>query len=175
MPATRFQFLILLGGFALLSSGCMGYRLGTMLPENVESVHVPIAKNLTDEPLLNDDVTRAVLAELQQDGSLRIEREDQADAVLYVNITHFELEPLAYDRSNRERPNEYRLILRAKVEMIRRRGGQTLVRSGTLEGRSTFPLNGDLTSGKRRGLPEASGDLARKIVSAVTEAWPEEL
>lgn len=173
MPATRFQSLILLGGFALLSTGCVGYRLGSMLPEDVESVHVPIAKNLTGEPLLNDDLTRAVLAEIQRDGSLRIEQESKADAVLYVNITHYELEPLSYAQDNRVRPNEYRLLLRAKVEMVRREGGQTLVRSDTLEGRSTFPLNDDLTAGKRRGLPDAADDLARKIVSAVSEAWPE--
>jgi len=174
MRVTRFLPFLFSAALLLWAGGCMNYQLGTMLPPDIETVHVPTVQNRTEEPLLKDEVTRAVLAELQQDGSLRISDEQDADTVLHVELVHYDLQPLSYSDSNRARPNEYRLVLQAVVELVRRDTGKVLVRSGRLEGRSTFELSGDLTAGKRRGLPEASRDLGRKIVSAVTEAWPDE-
>jgi len=162
--------LLLIPLFALLT-GCTGYRLGSMLPRDVQSAHVNIARNLTEEPNLETDVTTAVLAQLQRDGSLRVTNAASADAELYIDISAFRLEPLAFDADNRARPNEFRMILEGRVELIRRRDGATLVRSATLTGRSTFDFTGDLTSAKRTARPAAAEDLARHLVSAVTEAW----
>ncbi|MEX2606899.1 MAG: LptE family protein [Kiritimatiellia bacterium] len=155
----------------LLQAGCVGYQLGTMLPDDIQSVYVPTVQNQTQEPLLENDVTGSVLSAIQRDGSLKIEVEDQADAVLYVVITDFSLEPLSFSQTNRDRPNEYRLILRARAEMVRRSTGEVLVRDDKLQGRSTFTLAGDLTSGKLLGLPGAADDLARRISATITEAW----
>jgi hypothetical protein len=157
----------------LLQGGCVGYQLGSMLPSDIQSVYVPIVQNQTREPLLENDVTSSVLSAIQRDGSLKIEVEEQADAILYVVITEYSLEPLSFDQSNRDRPNEYRLLLQARVEMVRRSTGEVLVRADNLQGRNNFPLSGDLTSGKRQGLPGAADDLARFITAAITEAWVE--
>ncbi len=155
----------------LLYSGCAGYRLGSMLPRDIRSVHVPIPRNLTEEPRLETELSNAVLAQLQRDGSLAITDGTTADATLHIEVTRLTLEPLSRDADNRARPNEYRILLDAQVELIRKRDGAALVRSGTLQGRSTFEFAGDLSSARRAALPAASEDLARHIVSAVTEAW----
>jgi outer membrane lipopolysaccharide assembly protein LptE/RlpB len=156
----------------LLHTGCVGgYTLGSTLPSHIKSVYVPIAQNSTEEPLLQNEVTRAALAQLQRDGSLQIETEDRADAILNITITEFALRPLAYDNANRLRPNEYRLVLKATAELVQKSDGKVLVRTGNLEGRSDFELTGDLTTGKRRATPDAAEDLGRRISAAVTEAW----
>lgn len=155
----------------LTQSGCVGYQLGSMLPSDIRSVYVPTARNQTGEPLLENDVTSSVLSAIQRDGSLKIEVEDQSDSILYVEITGYTLEPLSFDQSNRARPNEYRLLLTSRIEWVRRSTGEVLVRSENLQGRTNFVLSGDLTSGKRQGLPAAADDLARFIVAEITEAW----
>ncbi len=157
----------------VLSSGCAGYRLGSQLPPGINTVYVHIARNNTEEPLLETEVTNAVLAQLQRDGSLRVVGEDQADSQMYLEITDFQLEPLRFEAENRTRPNEYRLRIRANTTLVRGSDEVVMVRSGNVEGRATFFLQGDLTASKRSALPEASRDLARNLVSAVTEAWPE--
>jgi outer membrane lipopolysaccharide assembly protein LptE/RlpB len=169
------QFLLLLPllGSLLLQTGCQNYQLGSQLPPDIKSVYVPTVRNQTDEPLLENEVTQAILNELQRDGSLSIESEETADAILYVNITSYEIKALSFDNENRARPDEYRLILGASVEMVRSSNGQILSRNGSLRGREDFPLSGDLTTAKRNGLPGAADDLARFVVSAITEAWPD--
>lgn len=172
MPFLRFTFgLTLLCG--LLLSGCTGYQLGSQLPADIQSVYVPTVSNQTNEPLLENEVTKAVLSQIQRDGSLRIANEEEADAVLYVTLTSYRIDALAFDRANRARPNEYRLILEARVEMVRRSNGKVLARNGLLQGRNDFPLTGDLTSAKQNGLPAAAEDLARFVVATITEAWTE--
>ena len=56
----------------LLSAGCANYRLGSMLPADLKTVYVPTRKNETAEPLIEQDVTRAILSQIQMDGSLRV-------------------------------------------------------------------------------------------------------
>ena len=99
--------------------------------------------------------------------------EAEADTIMNTQITEFRIEPLRFSDENRVRPNEYRMVIRADVELIRTADAMVLVRNGGVQGKETFELLGDLTTSKRRALPDASDDLAREIVSSVTEAWPD--
>ncbi len=158
----------------LTLTGCLsGYRLGSTLPPEIQSVHIPLARNESTEPLLETEVTTATLAQMQRDGSLSIVSEDQADAVLYITVTDFELRPLAFGDGDNLRPDEYRLIIKARVELIQQSNGRVLARQGGLDGRSEFELTRDLVSDQRTAIPEAAEDLGRRIVAAVTEAWPD--
>lgn len=173
MRQLRFPLLFApLAGILLLQTGCQAYRLGSQLPSDIQSVYVPTVRNRTNEPLLENEVTQAILGEIQRDGSLSIQSEESADAILYVTITSYQINPFSFENDNRDRPDEYRLVLRASIEMVRA-DGQVLTKNGSIRGRDDFPLTNDLTTAKRNGLPGAAEDLARYVVSAITEAWPE--
>jgi hypothetical protein len=166
----RFAFL-----FALTTCfcGCAAYKLGSMLPDQIQTVHMSTVTNATGEPLIENEITNSILSQLQRDGSLTLTSEDRADALMYVRVYGYALSPLSYSRSNRSLPDEYRLTLTASVELVERSTGKSLVRSERVTGESEFPLSGDLTQAKRVGLPAAADDLARFVVAAVTEAWVE--
>ena len=53
-------------------NGCAGYQLGSMLPPDIKTVHVPNFTNKTQEPFIVTETTKAVLEELQLDGSLEL-------------------------------------------------------------------------------------------------------
>ena len=80
----------------LLAAGCANYRLGSMLPEDIHTVYMPTCVNQTTEPLIEQDVTAAILSQIQMDGSLRVASEDAADTVLDVTLTRFWMDPVAY-------------------------------------------------------------------------------
>ncbi len=165
--------LLLCLSVLLVLPGCSGYRLGSMLPKDIQSVFVPLAKNDTAEPQLESDVTRAILQEIQRDGSLKIRAEEDADSILYVTISKVELKPLSFESDNRARPNEYRFEVRVKIRLVRTSDETILVRDNRVEGETVFELIGDLTSSKQQVFPELSEDLAKVVVSKVTEAWPD--
>jgi hypothetical protein len=153
-------------------TGCVGYRLGSMLPPDIKTVHVPSFVNETSEPLVDVECTRAVIENIQLDGSLKIAGEDFADTVLTVVVYGYDLKPVAFSKQRqRTRAEEYRLILTARVLLKRRMTGEVVVENPAVRGDATFEVLGNLPQSKRNALPRAADDLAHQIVKRVVEVW----
>lgn len=156
---------------AAAAGGCAGYRLGSSLPPGVRSVHVPTVINQTGEPLIEIEVTRALIAEIQRDGALRAAPIESADAVLSVTVHRHDFSPIAYQRETRSEPDEYRLTLEASLTLTRSGGDAVLAESPSARGEGTARLAGDFGAAKRAALPEAARDLARDVVRRLVEYW----
>jgi hypothetical protein len=153
------------------TTGCAGYRLGSMLPPDIQTVHVAMFANHTSEPQLEGTTTSAVIAEFQRDATLRVvNKGSDADTRLDVELIRFSVQPLRYDRNRPRAADEYRITIRAKLVFRRVSTGVALVEK-EVEGDSTFVVTGDLTSAKRAATPAAARDLAHDIVESVVESW----
>ncbi|MDO9541769.1 MAG: LptE family protein [Kiritimatiellia bacterium] len=150
--------------------GCVGYRLGSTLPPDIKTVYVPLFANRSREPLIENDATRALIAELQKDGTLKVVNIENADVILECTLTSVSLNPLRYNRDDVTKPNEYRLTLAASFTLKRVRN-QDLVCEASVIGESTFPFVGNLVSAKQSATPRAAEDLAKRIVEKAVEAW----
>jgi outer membrane lipopolysaccharide assembly protein LptE/RlpB len=166
----KFSKTILFPVLALMLSGCAGYRAGSTLPKSIRTVSLSIV-NKTDEPSIEVAVMKALRAELQMDGRLEVRSQNEADAVLCVTLTRFDLDALAFNRRQGTRAEEYRMTLTASAVLSDAESKEVLQESPVVLGESEFPYVADLTSAKRSALPEAAGDLARKVVSATVTAW----
>jgi len=155
-----------------LTVGCtaIGYRIGSSLPPGINVVHVPSLINRTSEPQLELNTTQALISELQRDGTLSIGDMEKSDVVLTVVLTAFTLVPLRYDRDSATSTSEYRMTIRATLELKDRKDGRVLA-SNTVKGETDFVLAGDLSSAKLDALPNAAADLAQQIVKSVVEFW----
>ena len=162
---------VILCGLAWAGCGITGYRLGTSLPSDIRSVHVPAFENQTREPQLEAEATQALIREIQRDGTLRIASADTADAVLSVALVNVAEEVLRYARDNADTADEYRLRLEATMTLTRRLTGEEVASNPSVQGRATFEFTGDMASSRQGAIPEASRDLARALVSAIVEHW----
>lgn len=88
--------------FVLLIAGC-GYQFsGGELPGNVQRLYVPLARNLTAEPLIENILALPVTAVLaRQKGVDIVEDPTRADAILQAVITKYSVEPLSYNSTDR--------------------------------------------------------------------------
>ena len=154
----------------LLVAGCAGYTLGTSLPANIRTVHVPLFVNRSGEPDIEGEVTTAVIQEFQREGTLSVVGKEEADSVLVVRLVDYSLKPLRYSEDNVMETREYRLTLTARMILKGRETDGVIVR-GHVSGETTFEAPGDLGVAKRSALPDVSADLARHIVERVVEAW----
>jgi hypothetical protein len=154
----------------LLLTGCAGYRLGSTLSGDIQSVFVPTFANESVEPDLESEATGATILEIQADGTLDIEGENDADTILTVTVTSLTLKPLRYSGDQVTQVSEYRLIIRASFEFTERKTGRVIVKK-SVTGRSTFELSGDLTSSKQEAIPDATRNLAHNIVERIVESW----
>ena len=156
----------------LLTAGCANYRLGSMLPDDLKTVYIPTCKNETAEPLIEQDVTRAILAQIQMDGSLRVASADDADTVLEITLTKFWLDPVAYEAGKSSTANQYRMSIKASFVLRRRADNSVVVDSPSVTGWYDFDFAGDMTSSKNVALRPAAEDLGRRIVSQIVQYWP---
>ncbi|MDP6524395.1 MAG: LptE family protein [Kiritimatiellia bacterium] len=150
-------------------TGCAGYRLGSTLPKNLRSISVATFVNEAGEPLLETETTSAAIREFQKDGTLQVVG-DSADLILKVTLSDYSLQPIRYDRDREKRTNEYRMIIRAKIECRVAKSGEILV-SKNVAGDTTFSLVGSLSVAKRDALPATAADLAHDIVESIVEVW----
>ena len=156
----------------LLSAGCANYRLGSMLPDDIRTVYMPTCLNQTTEPLIEQDVTQAILSQIQMDGSLRVASEDTADTILEVTLTKFWLDPVAYESGDSSTANQYRMSILASFVLYRRVDHSVVVESPSITGWSDFNFSGDMTSSKNVALRPAAADLGRRIVERLVQFWP---
>lgn len=167
---TAARFFLLLPLLALCA-GCAGYRVGSMLPGDVKTVFVPAVVNKSSEPLIEVEITQSLIRKIQQDGSLRIATEAEADAILTVALTGYKLEAVAYRKDVRAAANQYRINLAANFVMRRTKDASVVAEAPTVVGSAVFDVTGDLSSSKLTGNPQAASDLADKIVQRIVEYW----
>ncbi|MEM9445043.1 MAG: LptE family protein [Verrucomicrobiota bacterium] len=167
----------LLGKFLLLTMlavGCAGYRLGNIPRtdmEGVETIYVPVVKNLTFEPGLEVVTTNAIIREIENDGTYQTSRLRNADATLDVTITKFSREPLRRDIGDASFVTEYRGVLEAKVSLTNLKTGTLLFKDRTVKGTTDYFFQDNFQEVERQALPLASISLAQKISGMVTDGW----
>jgi len=154
------------------AAGCANYRLGSMLPTDIRTVYVPTCVNQTSEPLIEQDATRAILSQIQMDGSLRVAPEETADTILDVTLTKFWLDPVAYKSGDSSTANQYRMSIRASFVLRRRADNSVIAESPAVTGWYDFDFAGDMTSSKAVALQPAANDLGRRIVNKIVQYWP---
>ncbi|MDD5706059.1 MAG: LptE family protein [Kiritimatiellae bacterium] len=156
---------------ALLAvAGCASYRVGTTLPPGLRTISVDTFLNRTGEPLIETEVTRATLQELQREGQLELVGKDDAAIRLVGTVVSYRLEPMRYERDRPRTVREYRVVIRAAIKATQRAGNKTIVDT-VVQGDATLPAGGDLISARRSAMPEAARQLAHEIVNAVVSAW----
>ncbi len=152
--------------------GCMNYRLGSMLPPDIKTVYVPTFVNETDEPMLEVETTKAMIEEIQKDGSLKVAGSaEEADSLLAVKLIGFTLNPVTYNRDRATTTDQYRMLLTASLVLTRRTTGDVVSEHPRVEGEYVFTVQGDLTSSKDLALPYAAQDLAHDLVETIVETW----
>ena len=172
----RASILLLL---ALACGGCAGYRIGPIKPKpmrEVNTIAVPRFKNDTLQPRVDVLLASAVIKQIQQDGTYRVASEKDADAILECKLDRIDRRPSRSVRGNVLQTREYTLTLRVRYRVVKRDTGKELD-DRTVYGQTYFFVTGsdniaaDVNQDERQALPIAAEDLAKRIVSQISEGW----
>ncbi len=170
-PVISIRIGITFLGLLFLAAGCGSYRLGTTLPDYLQTVYVPTFENKTYQPGIEVDITNAVITRYRQDGNLRPVSEDQADTVLQGEITGWERRVIGYTGEDDNEVEEYRLYVVAVITFIDRSTGEALIARQRIRGHTDFFLEGDMVEDEDAARPKAYKDLARRIVDQTVSIW----
>jgi hypothetical protein len=158
---------------AFLVGGCAGYQLGPATPahlRNIKSIAVPTFANTTLVPRIEVLVTSTIIKQFQQDGTFRIAGEDQADATLKGEIVAVGRAPARSLRGNVLSTTEFNLNLSVRYTLVGR-DGKVLGYPGSAGGSTSFFVGSDVSTDERQALPLAAEELAKHLVSQLSEGW----
>lgn len=113
---SKIRLLILL--YSLIFFSCGYHLVGTSssLPENIKKIYVPTFANNTSQQEVEERLTDAVSKEISQRGMFQLVRSrEEADGVLFGEISQFEFVPVNLDRDGRAL--EYQIIVGLKVSL----------------------------------------------------------
>jgi hypothetical protein len=154
--------------------GCAGYRVGNTSGRNlqgVRSVYVPTVKNTSLEPDLQMTVTNAIIRRFNEDGTLEVNQNSNADSELDVTITNIQHTPVRSSTSDILVTAQYQLTIQGTATFVNRRLGRKIFENFSISGNTTFFTQSDIQEGERQALPLAAEDLATNAVHLITEGW----
>ena len=158
---------------ACLVGGCAGYQLGPATPAHlrqIKTIAVPTFANTTLVPRIEALVTGTIIKQFHQDGTFRIANEEQADAVLKGEIVTVGRAPARSVRGNVLSTTEFNLNLTVRYSLIGR-DGKVLGHAGSASGSTSFFVGDDVSTDERQALPLAAEELAKQLVSQLSEGW----
>jgi outer membrane lipopolysaccharide assembly protein LptE/RlpB len=166
--------VVRLGALALvvmLAAGC-GYSLRGNLPDHIKSVAVPLFRNRTSEPGVENFLTAAVVEAFSTNGRLRVARPEQADSVLDGEVIGYQVQSIAYDP--RANVQQYRLTVTLNLRFRDVRRDEMLFEQQNLQERADFRTQGAVSqtiSREETALRQAATEIARAIVALAIDRF----
>jgi lipopolysaccharide assembly LptE-like protein len=170
MRARRRRWLAWLA-VAALAGGC-GYTVGGNLPAHVKTVAVPVFRNLTQEPAIENVITSAVVNAFASAGRLKVVPVDQADSLLEGEITGYAVDSIAFDPSINAQVFRLRVMLNVQFRDLR--NNTMLWRQEGLQERADFRVAGQVSQTialEEGAARQAAVDIGRKIVSLALDRF----
>ncbi len=167
---------------AFMLSGC-GYTVKSNFPPDIKTIHidtfankVSITQETTDRysyrtyrPLLEVDITNAVINRFIYYGDLRVVKEKNADLIMTGELKDFIRQPLRTSSSGDV--EEFRLNIVVDITLKNTRRNEVMWIEENLIGDTTYFVTGSLAKSEAQAMDEAIKDLARRIVDRVVEGW----
>jgi outer membrane lipopolysaccharide assembly protein LptE/RlpB len=149
----------------LVTAGC-GYSLRGTLPGHIQTVAVPVFKNRTSEPGVENFLTGAVVEAFSTNGRLKVVQPDKADSILEAEVTGYQVQSVAFDPG--ANVQQYRLVVTLNLRFRDVKRDSILFEQQNLQERSDFRTLGAVSqtiSREETALRAAATDIARAIVA----------
>jgi outer membrane lipopolysaccharide assembly protein LptE/RlpB len=155
----------------LVAAGC-GYSLRGNLPAHIKTVAVPVFRNRTSEPGVENFLTGAVVEAFSTNGRLRVVRPDRADSILEGEVVGYQVQSIAYDPQ--ANVQQYRLVVTLNLRFRDVRREEVLFEQQNLQERSDFRTLGVVAqtiSREETALRTAATEIARAIVALAVDRF----
>jgi hypothetical protein len=135
-------------------------------------VAVPVFRNATYEPAVEQVITAAILNAFATSGRLSVASVGEADSLLEGEVTAYQVQALAFDQ--RSNVTQFRLVVTLNAEFKDLRRGEVLWRERGLQERADFNVQGHVATTiaiEDVALQQAALEIARRVVSLAIERF----
>lgn len=157
----------------LLLTGC-GYQIagrGGHIQSEIQTIAIPVFKNDTMEPIVEEELTPAVIREFIKDSRVEVVDRSRSDLVLLGSVTSYKETPLAFDRN--QNALEYRITVTAHLKLLHQRNDQVLWERDVTEN-AEYGVSSDVMAtrtAKLLALQEIGKNIAENATDRVLWEW----
>lgn len=169
MSATPRALLLLV---ALVAGGCSYSPNPTLFPTHLKTIAVPVFQNRTTQPLLDEEVTTAVVNRFIRNSKLRVVAEDQADLVVTGSIAAYRNAVFGFN--SQEQAQEYQVAVTVSVTVRDRVKNRELWKDDALVRTANYfvtAVGGQPPQTETTGRLSAIDKLADAILNRTVENW----
>lgn len=149
----------------LLAAGC-GYSLRGNLPSHIRTVAVPTFVNKTQEPAVEETITRAVAEAFTTNSGLKVVAPGNADSILEGEIVGFQVQPIALNPA--ANVQQFRVVVTLNLRFKDLRANEILLDEKGVQEKADFQAASDVAANvaAERGpaLRQAATDIGRAVV-----------
>lgn len=163
-------------------SGC-GYTSRSLIAAKFKTIYIAQFANKIDitregdaanryklyRPMLEQDITQAVINKFLWDGNLKPQKEGAADLTLRGELVEFRRDPLRYTSS--QDVEEYRINLVVNIKLWDNKENKLVWEESRFTGDTTYFTTGTFSKSEDAAVSDALVDLARRIVERTVEQW----
>lgn len=178
----RIPLLVTCYWLLVILTGC-GYTTRSMISSRFKTIYITPFVNkidITEEtdvaskykihrPLLDSDVTKAVINKFLFDGNLKPVKAQNADLTLKGEVIEIRKDPLRYD--DNDEVSEYRVNIVVNISLWDNREDKMLWSENSFAGDNTYFTSGASATSEAASIGNAIADLARRVVERTVEEW----
>ncbi len=182
MHKNLFKLISACGVFAIFLSGC-GYTTRSMLNSQYKNIYISAFGNkinITGEgdaygkyrinrPMLESDITKAVVNKFLLDGNLKPVKNTYADLTLKGDLVELRKDPVRY--TNDSDVEEYRVSIIVNISLTDNKQEKVLWKENNFTGDTTYFTQGTSAKSEATAINDAVKDLSRRIVERAVEQW----
>ncbi|MBL7197497.1 MAG: LptE family protein [Candidatus Omnitrophica bacterium] len=174
---------LFIGIFLLINLFSCGYTTHSLIDPNIKNIYIEPFKNRIDftneyseygrlrtyYPLLETDITDAIVDRFIFDGNLKIVKEKEADVILKGELIDYRKDSLRYTDS--DDIEEYRINIIVNIKLWSKHKEDYLWQEDNFIGDTTYFTTGSLAKSESAAVKDALTDLARRVVERTIENW----
>ena len=176
------NLFIISGLCTLFLAGC-GYTTRSLIADKYQSVYITPFVNKIDfisetevankyrvyRPMLESEITKAIIDKFIADGNLQVVKKESADLILTGDLVEFRKDPLRY--TDNDDVAEYRLNMVINMKLLDTIHNKIVWEENGFTGDFSYFTTGPLAQSEDDAVNSAVRDLARRIVERTVEQW----
>ncbi len=175
-PAARARAIVFLA--LLVGAGC-GYALvghGTVQNPGIKRIGVPLFRDATAKPGLDQKITQHVIEELLKRGHFDVVQDRTGvDAVVEGELLRYEASPVGFsDSGTRTQANRYAITLTARVRYLKTGETEPIWSNESFQFRDEYDVSADAATffdREEQAIDRIAQSFARSLVAAMLEAF----
>jgi hypothetical protein len=152
------------------AAGCSAYSVTSgRVDDTLKRVAIPFLENRSAEPNIEIQLTELIIEAIQNDNTLKVVREEDADTMLTGAVLRYNLKE-AFTRADLQ-VDEYQVQILVELDLMVVESGEKIFAKKRITGTGNYILDDPQGSNEGTARVDAATDIVREVLAMIVKDW----